>query len=558
MRTRSRWRRMIATAVLAGLALTGCSTIPSAGPVQNGLPDLEQAEQYIQFNPQRPITGASQADLVAGFLQAGSAPADDYAIAREYLTPAYAEQWDPDYGVLVDNGSRPYHSEGDRSGALSVSATAKVDAQGLMLPVEPGSKTELRFEFEKIGSEWRISSAPSGIVLDTAMFQTIWSQHQLYFIGPGKVLVPESRWYLIRASTATEIVNALIEGPSERLRESARTGFPAGTELASGTVPIVDGRAQIDLSGAMLSAGPAAASEMRQQLKASLQAVRAVNGFDLLAEGTAVRETSVNPGGELLASVDISNPAVVVNKELGNLVTGQFKKLPEPLDTIPALDARSISLSHDEKRALVLGAHGVSLVREEGTDLIDNRPGLLSPSYDLLGYAWTTTVDAGRTVRVTAPDGTPASIAVPWLTGRRTVALRVSPDGSRLAALVEDDGGSEILVGGIVREKTGQPLRTSAEADALLWAKGRPVDFDWVGTMRFAVLSRADTATKVTRGGLGTFPTEQGSVPGGSRISGGGSSAQIRVLGEGGGLFAPQASGWQRVKGDVQLLAKRG
>jgi hypothetical protein len=47
-------------------------------------------------------------------------------------------------------------------------------------------------------------------------------------------------------------------------------------------------------------------------------------------------------------------------------------------------------------------------------------------------------------------------------------------------------------------------------------------------------------------------------VPGGWQVSGGGGRTQLRVLGEGEDLFAPQGSGWQRSENDISLLAKRG
>ena len=558
-RIRIALRRAGAVAAATALLLTGCSTIPSSGNVQVGLEDLQQDEPYQgQYNPQRPVAGASQADIVNGFLLAGTANADDYAVAREFLTTEYAEQWDPDSGVLIDDGSRPYRRDGDSAGVVSITAVEKVDAQGLMLPVEPGKSTELRFEFERVGSEWRISSAPNGIVLDSATFQTIWSPHQLAFVGPQRTLVPETRWYLVRAATATEVVSALIEGPSERMRESIRTAFPSGTELVNGTVPVVDGRAQIDLTGEALKAGPAAMAEIRQQLKTSLQNVRTVNGFDLSVEGTVVRDTAADPEVDPHLVSEITNPAVVVDGRLGSLVAGEFKHLPDPIEDLGAIPASAITLARDESFAAVLDATGVTLVDENGAVVIDDRPGLMAPTIDLLGYTWTGQGGAAQTLQLVGPDGTVSTVSAPWLASRKTVAIRVSPDGSRLAALVEDDGRSEVLVGGIVRDEQGAPIRTSPEADSQVWAKGAPIDFDWIGSTRFGVLNGPAATPKVTIGGPGQLPAEQGSVASGSQVSGGGAKSQLRVLGGDGELYSPLGSTWQKVRGEVRLLAKRG
>ena len=556
---RATLRRLFTGAVAGALLLTGCSTIPSSGRVEVGLEDLQQDEPYVfQYNPQRPVAGASQADIVNGFLLAGTANADDYAVAREFLTTEYAEQWDPDSGVLIDSGSRPYRRDGDAAGVVSITAVEKIDALGLMLPVEPGKSTELRFEFERVGTEWRISSAPNGIVLDAATFQTIWSPHQLAFVGPGRTLVPETRWYLVRAATATEVVSALIAGPSERMRESVRTAFPPGTELVNGTVPVIDGRAQIDLTGEALRAGPATMAEIRQQLKTSLQNVRTLNGFDLSVEGAVVREGEVDPDVEPHLVSEITNPAVVVDGKLGEVVAGEFRPLADPLGDLGSVPADAITLAHDETFAAVLSGSSVTLVDENGAVVIDDRPGLLAPTIDRFGNTWTGQWNTAQNLQIVAADGAVSTVSAPWLANRKTVAIRVSPDGSRLAALVEDDGRSEVLVGGIVRDELGMPIRTSPEADSQVWAKGYPIDFDWIGSTRFAVLNGPEATPKVTIGGPGQLPSEQGSVAGGTQVSGGGTRTQLRVLGAAGELFSPLGSTWQRVRGEVRILAKRG
>ncbi|WP_244301267.1 GerMN domain-containing protein [Leucobacter insecticola] len=276
MKIRFRSRRILQAGAIAcaTLLLAGCNAIPSSGPVELGLTDLKQVEQLVQFNPSGPLQGSSQEGIVRGFVQAATSSSDDYSVAREFLSVGYANQWDPYYGVLIDDGNRSYREEGKSAGVLSLAAAANVDGEGILVPAEPGPATDMRFEFEREGDEWRISSAPSGIILDRSDFLAIWSSHELNFIGPGGLLVPESRWYLSRTALATEIVSGLLEGPGQGLQESVRTGFPAGSALVGGTVTVVDGRAKIDVTGEVLEAGPEALEEVVQQLRASLNSVQ--------------------------------------------------------------------------------------------------------------------------------------------------------------------------------------------------------------------------------------------------------------------------------------------
>ena len=547
-----------ATVTLAILALAGCNAIPGTGPVQVGLTDLKQIDQLVQFNPSGPVAGSSQEDLVRGFVQAATSSSDDYSVAREFLSTEYADQWDPYFGVLIDDGSRPYRDDGDTAGVLSLAAAANVDTQGLMLPAEPGPTTDMRFEFELVGEEWRISSAPSGIILDRSDFLAIWSSHELNFIGPNGLLVPETRWYLNRTALATEIVGGLIEGPGRRMQESVQSGFPAGISLVSGTVPIVDGHARVDLSGELLEAGPEALEQVEQQLSTSLKSVQGVSGFELLVDGASLYEGATAARSELRPAAETTNPAVIINGVLGALVGGDFREIQGLSSQVVELDPGAVTLSLDGTAAAVRHAGGVSRVTASESTIVDDRPDLLDPSFDAYGVVWTMQGATAAQLRVSTPAGIEATIAAPWLAGRDPVAVRLSPDGSQIAALVESADGSAVLVAGVVRDEAGVPLRTTDEAVAQLWTTGAPVDFDWIDQTKFAALTNLGSASKVTTGGPGVFAQEQGSVPDGSQLSGGGIRSQLRVLGDGDDLFASQGSGWQRIDNEIELLAKRG
>ncbi|WP_244304763.1 GerMN domain-containing protein [Leucobacter viscericola] len=315
----------VVAAAVAMLTLAGCNAIPSSGPVEVGLTDLRQVDQLVQFNPPGPTPGSSQEDVVRGFVLAATSSAEDYSVAREYLTNDYANQWDPNAGVLIDDGDRPFRDEGDSVGVLSLTLVANVDEHGEMLPANSGPSTDMRFELQKVGDEWRISSAPNGIILDRSDFLAIWSSHELNFVGTGGYLVPETRWYLTRAALATEIVNGLLAGPSERMRESVRTAFPAGSALLNGTVPVANGHAKVDFTGDLLDAEPRTIDEIAAQLSASLRLVQGVTSFELLVDDAPLREESTSSQIELRPVTEAMNPAVMLGESLGNLSAGSSK-----------------------------------------------------------------------------------------------------------------------------------------------------------------------------------------------------------------------------------------
>lgn len=550
-------RRAISTmviALVAAVGVTGCQAIPTSGSVETGLADLSQAEQLVQFNPLGPVAGSSQEDIVRGFLLAASSSADDYAVAREFLSPGYAQQWDPSLEVLVDEGSRPFTSLGNAAGMMEVSALANVDADGELLPVMPGLEKELRFEFEEVGGEWRIASAPAGIVLDRATFTAIWSPHQLYFLGARDTLVSETRWYQSRVSLPTEIVSGLLAGP--HLGDAVASAFPAGTELVGDNVPVVDGQARVELSSNVMDAGDDELATMHLQLRESLRTAPGVTVVEIYVGGTLVRLPEIE-GEYTSTGPENTNPTLLIGDDFGVYTGGELEPIPGISEVVASANPDAITLSDNAETAAVRAANGITLLTEGGSLLVDSRSSLLEPSLDRFGYAWTYHGSSGELSATNAADQR-IDVAAPWLDDLTPVAVRVSPDGGRIAALVPSNGGySSILVAAITRDENGEPTGTSEAALSQMYASGSPVDFDWIDGLRFASLTWLGAAGKVTVGGPGLIPNEQGSVPEGVHIASGGSRAQLRVLTDDGDLYVSQGSGWQRALGDVRVLAKR-
>ena len=554
---RSRVRSVAAVTLLGALTLSACAAIPGSGAVQAGLSDINQAEQALQFSAFGPSAGATQEELVRGFITAARSPVDDYSVAREYLTPEYADQWDPYFGVLVWEGSRPFRPDGDNAGMLLLSVVAEVDPGGSLVPTEAGESTELRFEFTKTGSEWRISSAPAGVILDRATFDAIWSQHQVNFIGPGGRLVPDTRWFLSRAALSTEIVNALLDGPSERFELIARSGFPQGATLTKTAVTVEDGLARVDLKGEGLS-NPLAQAEMQLQLQTSLQSVSGVNRVELLIDGTPAR-------GKALP-VTTTTP-VTVGSKLAGITDGKFGVITasgvEPVTGVSAgvedLAADAVALSRSKTVAAVRSAGGMHIVAEGFSALVDPRKQLLRPSVDDDLWTWSVSATDPSAIRVASVAGTQYDLDAPWLDGLDVRAVSVAPGGSLIGALVSGGEKSYVLVGGVIRDTDGVPTALTPKAEIEMWASGEAIDFDWIDQHRFVAITKQGSAGKVSIGGPGTFATEQGSVPDAVAVSGGGNRTQIRVLTGSGELFAPQgASGWQRVATNVEVMARRG
>ena len=329
--------------------------------------------------------------------------------------------------MLIWEGSRPYRQDGDQAGMLSLSVVAEVEPDGRLLPTEVGESTELRFEFTRSGNEWRISSAPAGVILDRSTFEAIWSQHQLSFLGPENRLVPDTRWFLSRAALSTEIVGALIEGPSARFEQVVRSGFPQGVSLTKTAVPVENGLARVDLKGEGLN-NPEAQQEILAQLQASLHTVPGVSRVELLVEGTPVRDATGQaspispnqPGAKLAGTVD---------GKFGVITTAGLEPVSGVSAALEALDGDAVALSRSKTVAAVRSGAGVSIVEDGFTALVDARDKLLAPSVDDDLWAWSTSAADPTIIKIASAAGTQHELRAPWL--RASTCGRC---GSRLAA----------------------------------------------------------------------------------------------------------------------------
>lgn len=560
-------RKKILALVIASIAtisLAACDAVPDSGPVREGLTNLEQAERGVFLNPQGPTRDADQESIVRGFVRAASAPINDYETAREFLAPTYADQWDPSLGAVVTEGTQQYSSSGEGLAVLSMRTVATVDGGGTMRPAAPDDSVEVQFELAKVGGQWRIVSAPNGVIIDRSTFSMVWTTRQLYFLSPDQRLVSDVRWILSQPSMRpTQIMRGLISGPSELMTGAVTTAFPDGTTLTGRDIPIVDGTAVIDCSAELLDANDATIAALTRQISMSLQGLPGVMRFQIAVHGEVVGGGDV-ANSEEQPSGEYQGIAVMKEGVFGLAVGGTVKPINGISERVVGLAPTAATIAPDLASVAVWHSGGVNLVTEDQSIVIDERSGLLAPGIDALGYIWTYTVSEPDEVSVSAPNALRVDLPAPWLAGRSVKALRVSMGGNRIAALVSDPaGGSMVLVAGIVRDVNGTPIGFTEKANVQLWDTGAPIDLDWIGDNRFVLLSETGLlggSAKVTIGEVsGRFPTDSGSVSGGVSISGGGSSrALLRVLDDQHRMFAPQGSGWQQLMKDVDMIAKVG
>ncbi|WP_312396784.1 GerMN domain-containing protein, partial [Kocuria sp.] len=294
-RPRRRRQWAAACALAATLAVTGCGAMPRSGPVHKVVePTTEAQEQPARYTPATPQTGASAQEIVEGFLTAGVGAQDDYAVARQYLTPQLANTWKPDTRVLVYKGEPstvPRLSDGQYRTSLEVGAERS--ANGVLEQQPEGTTRVLDFTLTSVDGQWRISEAPDGVIVPFDDFPEIFKAYTLYFFDDdyGR-LVPDPRWFAERSTVPTAMVRELLAGPAAHLDGAVTSALPGGATLARSAVPVSDGTASVDLNLAQFDpADVERGKRMEQQLEASLQGVPAVDTVELSINDAPV-ETS--------------------------------------------------------------------------------------------------------------------------------------------------------------------------------------------------------------------------------------------------------------------------
>ena len=380
-------RRAVAAVALAAALLTGCSSLPTSGPVRAGR-DLQADpdDVGVRVIGQPPVPGSRPQDIVRGFLQAGADFVNDHAVARLYLSPAARERWKPSTGTAVyDRSNAPFAVEPTGDGKVELTATevASIDGQGHYRRTPAGTPLERPFTMTRIDGEWRIASLQNGLVLTQSDVQETFRQLNLYFLAPSRrVLVPDTVFLPAAPGLSTALVTRLLGGPTEELAAATTTAFLRGTSLAVSSVPVRDGIAQVNLDASALKADGAARALMSAQLVWTLKQLPEFQGLQLSVEGD---DLSVPGQGQVQsrdawgaldpAGLDQGVDAVAVRGgRLGRIVAGRFTPVPGPAGVgRPALRQPAVSLDGAQVAGVVDGGRGLVTGRLAGNEPLGER-----------------------------------------------------------------------------------------------------------------------------------------------------------------------------------------
>jgi hypothetical protein len=289
----------LAALLIAALSATGCVSMPTGGPVQS-YPVTQgpgaQDQPYVQIVPQPPGAGWSPEQIVQGFLTASASFGDYSQVALQYLTPPLQKTWNPYWSAVVyASGPTPtgptylpaetknpttatVQITGNRQAALQGHGSYAVASSSSSSAQDSLGGTQPSFTLSRVDDQWRISAAPSELLLTSDSFENDYQLRNLYFFDPTeKYLVPDPVYVPLRAKPddlMNGLVSDLIAQPNDWLSGGAtKTAFPKGTKISDVSFDGVT--AVVNLTGSAITkdgakADPGVMEQVSAQLLSTL------------------------------------------------------------------------------------------------------------------------------------------------------------------------------------------------------------------------------------------------------------------------------------------------
>lgn len=488
-RGRGRVRRLTTGVSLALVALlvSACSGIGSSTPVQPGLEVRGGEVQPVRAFFPPPAKGASQRDIVLGFIRAGAASDGNFDTARSYLTEDADKGWMPEGEVVLYSTTTPLTVQNRTSdvAVLSGPVEASIGADGRYVRAAAGATRRVEFQFARIEGEWRISNVPKGFGrwITTSDLGRLLQPYSLHYIASDRrALVPDRRWFP-PDHLATRLARAQLADPPAYLGDAVRNDIPRGSRLTADSVSVTEGVARVDITG-QVPTDKTQRENVWAQLVSTLLQDPTVQAVTIRVRETTLELPDVDLPVRTIEEVGFPAPPVVpVGRPLirrGDAIfrlpsTSFVDRAPQRSGNVDVQSSfRFLALSVDGTDVAGVDPDAQGLSRFRGQNryevaFVGTRVG--HPAYDARNVLWAGAIgiDDESDTRLWAfpvtgdPADPPPAIGVQaeWLATRRVVESKPSPSGDRIALLHTAENGSDpqVTVTGVVRRPSGQPVR---------------------------------------------------------------------------------------------------
>lgn len=470
--------------VALALLLTGCATLPTRGPVLVGGPITVEQRTEVDYLPAGPADGATQREILDGFIAAGAAPQNNFRIARSFLTESAALNWRPVNETVVRGIYTRVAATSSTTLTYTATTVARIDELGVFEQISARQQTTWEFGFTQVNGEWRLDSVPDLTLVSEAAFASAYDEYTVYFFNRDRTsFIPDVRIFARQSDPVTAVARAVIAGPSDFL-PNAESAFPAGTALGVAPVSVVSGRAVVDVTDPVQQSSIADQQDMLSQLGVSLGQLSNVTSTAMSVNQVPLSISAI-PGFESNPRVD-DRPLIVYDGRVGFTENGEIAALSDIGPRIVNLKPTAVSYDADLATAAVGTRVGVYFVSDR-TEQVSSRPSIVDPQIGGARSVWWVSPSSPDEVSIFT-GGLRVTAGGPWSASARIVGLEVSREDSRVAIAVNDRGRGSVYVAAIAMDDDRRPTgitgfrRLTVSADAI-------VDLAWADATHVAVLA---------------------------------------------------------------------
>ncbi|MGL5816828.1 MAG: GerMN domain-containing protein [Phycicoccus sp.] len=566
-------RRGALLAAAAMLLVAGCAGLTADGPVEPGLDVGSDDGLAIRVSPPGPALGASQEEVVLGFLRAGAASDGAYDSARAFLTTQARDRWNPDdtLVVLADDPAPSTTLVDPATVQVSVPTAGTIDGSGRYTASAPSTQVGVTFSLVAVSGQWRIDEVPEdfGRWIQQRDVTRLVQPFAIHYMSTSRrSTVPDVRWFPLDR-LATRLARAQLAAVPPHLAGAAVTAVPGGARLLGDAVSVEDGVAQVNLISGPLDAGENSRENLWAQFVSTLLQDPLVTRVELAVNSVPVDLAGLDGSAATLDDVGL-DPTLGTPQARPVVRRGTAVSVFDPAEgterdppgerAYPAVpvSSRKLALSADgaELAAVDDGGDGISRWRGDRRFAVAGLGSSVGgPAYDRRGYLWVGAVaDGGVRLFVVDVSADPAdqersratAVRADWLAGRQVVEAKTAPDGDRVAVLSARPDGSDarVDVSGVTRGAAGRPEVLAAPLRLGVHVRD-PIGLSWLDDRTLATLGVRSGSTRepivLTVGGEVRPLTP---VNDAVRISSTGGERNLYVTTRQGALVRREASQW--------------
>lgn len=465
--------------------LAACANVPTSGPIDVDDEIDVASDPKIAGDFPAPEPGWTQEEIFEAFFDATSQYQDGYETAQKYLTADAQETWAPTSVIKITDGRPDVTMVNEKTAELSYELKGTLGPDASYLAAPTGQTEDLTVKLSKLSGEWRISKPPKGLIMSETDFRREFSVFNTYFFDPSfTYLVADPVYLPTNGPTQTLLVRQLLDGPSDWLDSSVVTQFPDGTQLGVSSVPIENNTATVELTTEALAGTPEERGRMAAQLTWTLSQITEIT--DVLAMAGRVFLLDEEPSN--LSDFRTYDPAALTRDaslfaigESGVVHVspeGESNPVGGSIGQMPGV--RELAIHPLRSEAIAVAASGTQLLRaslHEPGDPVPIYDGteLSSVSWDATGVVWAIDTQANGSSLVTLTrNGDVVPVTLTGQAGRDVEAIRVSPDGTRLALIIE---GKAYV--GVIKRGSGTVGAIEVIAVRRIGPEGDALDVAW-------------------------------------------------------------------------------